>query len=392
MLYVATHVCPYIKQQLCMLLEHIRSPAIHPIHQPDNPIHNPPPTPPTQKQLILLKHRPPIRYDVLSINLGITPDLAAIPGAGDYATPVKPIFSFVQRVDGLLARARESVEPPRIAVVGGGAGGVELALALAHRLKHERRGSKKEGGVEGQGDAEIRCVRVWGGWVCWPVCVYIRMCVCVRACVYAIYVHIVYICKCCTHQAWQYQYGHHLYHRSTLSSPSSPSSPPNRLITRGPILPTSPPYARTAILPILQQAGVMLLEGAGVRELQQNMIILDSEKIKGEEAQHSGGSRGGAVVHNGHGHGHNGYGAVHNGNAHTADGDGSRRVCVDEVLLCTQAAAPQWLRETGLPLGVCLGVFLCVFVFLCVLCLCLCVSIAVHMHMYKVLHTCICTC
>lgn len=93
--------------------------------------------PSTKAQLVLLKDRPPIRYDVLSINLGITPDLHAIPGALQHATPVKPIFSFVQRIDALLARARHSSTPPRIAVVGGGAGGVELALALAHRLKEE---------------------------------------------------------------------------------------------------------------------------------------------------------------------------------------------------------------------------------------------------------------
>lgn len=91
-----------------------------------------------QAQLVLLKDRPPIRYDVLSINLGITPDLRAIPGALQHATPVKPIFSFVERIDALLRRARDSTSPPRIAVIGGGAGGVELAMALAHRLAQER--------------------------------------------------------------------------------------------------------------------------------------------------------------------------------------------------------------------------------------------------------------
>ena len=93
---------------------------------------------PSQAQLVLLKDRPPIRYDVLSINLGITPDLHAIPGAADHATPVKPIFSFVERIDALLARARDSTSAPRIAVIGGGAGGVELAMSLAHRLRQER--------------------------------------------------------------------------------------------------------------------------------------------------------------------------------------------------------------------------------------------------------------
>jgi NADH dehydrogenase FAD-containing subunit len=44
----------------------------------------------------------------------------------------------VARFDALLARIRASQGPLTLAVVGGGAGGVELALALAYRLKQER--------------------------------------------------------------------------------------------------------------------------------------------------------------------------------------------------------------------------------------------------------------
>lgn len=45
---------------------------------------------------------------------------------------------FVQQFDGLLQRVHESSTSLNVAVVGGGAGGVELALALAYRLKQER--------------------------------------------------------------------------------------------------------------------------------------------------------------------------------------------------------------------------------------------------------------
>jgi selenide,water dikinase len=44
----------------------------------------------------------------------------------------------VARFDALLLRVRASQGPVSLAVVGGGAGGVELALALAHRLQQER--------------------------------------------------------------------------------------------------------------------------------------------------------------------------------------------------------------------------------------------------------------
>jgi selenide,water dikinase len=44
----------------------------------------------------------------------------------------------VARLDALLARCRAWQRPLALAVVGGGAGGVELALALQHRLECER--------------------------------------------------------------------------------------------------------------------------------------------------------------------------------------------------------------------------------------------------------------
>lgn len=44
-----------------------------------------------QGQRVLLRGRPPLRYDVLSLNLGITPTLSSVPGAAQHSTPVKPI-------------------------------------------------------------------------------------------------------------------------------------------------------------------------------------------------------------------------------------------------------------------------------------------------------------
>lgn len=61
-----------------------------------------------------------------------------MPGAAQLATPVKPIDQFAARLDALLARLQPD-RPLVLAVVGGGAGGVELALALAFRLQQERR-------------------------------------------------------------------------------------------------------------------------------------------------------------------------------------------------------------------------------------------------------------
>lgn len=77
-----------------------------------------------------------IAYDVLSLDTGPVMPPDPIPGADAHAWPVRPIESFNERWQRLLARVA-SGEAPRVGcvvVVGGGAAGVELAMALQHRL------------------------------------------------------------------------------------------------------------------------------------------------------------------------------------------------------------------------------------------------------------------
>ena len=73
--------------------------------------------------------RAPVTFDMLSLNIGGEPDLAAIEGAAQHCIPVKPISRFRQR----LARLTSGGYPERIAVIGGGTAGCELALALSRR-------------------------------------------------------------------------------------------------------------------------------------------------------------------------------------------------------------------------------------------------------------------
>lgn len=87
---------------------------------------------------VLCRHRPPVPYDCLSINIGSTPSLSGVAGADDFATPVKPITRFKQRWLALLAKAQQHSQGlMRIAVVGAGAGGVELLLSMQYRLRNE---------------------------------------------------------------------------------------------------------------------------------------------------------------------------------------------------------------------------------------------------------------
>jgi len=83
-------------------------------------------------------NRPPVPFDLLSINTGSTPNTASVPGASGAVVPVKPINGFLERWEALRKRAMDARQPIRIAVVGAGAGGVEILLAIQYRLKQLR--------------------------------------------------------------------------------------------------------------------------------------------------------------------------------------------------------------------------------------------------------------
>lgn len=88
--------------------------------------------------------RPPIAYDVLSVNTGSRPSSVDIPGVDEFALPVKPIDVFLNKWDQLIEQVRASQGPFRITVVGGGAGGVELALATQLRLQKMLKAAGKD--------------------------------------------------------------------------------------------------------------------------------------------------------------------------------------------------------------------------------------------------------
>lgn len=85
-----------------------------------------------QHQILCAEH-PPVRYDLLSIDLGSTPTLPA--AFADRVLPAKPISQFLERWEQVLARIRECPDRPvQLVIVGGGAGGVELALTMQRRI------------------------------------------------------------------------------------------------------------------------------------------------------------------------------------------------------------------------------------------------------------------
>lgn len=71
-------------------------------------------------------------FDLLSLDIGSSPDMS-VPGAHEYAIGVKPVEQFFTTWQS-LQQAAATKEIETIAVVGGGAGGVELLLAMQFRL------------------------------------------------------------------------------------------------------------------------------------------------------------------------------------------------------------------------------------------------------------------
>ncbi len=89
-----------------------------------------------QARLVHRKAGPPVAFDFLSLDVGSTPNVGDVPGAAEHAIPVKPIDGFLSRFDLLHADALAG-RIRRLALVGAGAGGVELLMAVAHRLRRD---------------------------------------------------------------------------------------------------------------------------------------------------------------------------------------------------------------------------------------------------------------
>lgn len=83
-------------------------------------------------QQLLLANRAPLSYDVASLDIGITSDLPDLAGFIAHGVAAKPLGTYADRWLDFVAKA---LPHPQIVVIGGGAGGVELAFASAHRLQ-----------------------------------------------------------------------------------------------------------------------------------------------------------------------------------------------------------------------------------------------------------------
>jgi len=84
-----------------------------------------------EARLVHVGGRPPVAYDVASINVGITTAMPALPGFAEHAVPAKPLGTFAAAWAAYLGGAGEA----SVAMIGGGVAGAELAMAMAHALR-----------------------------------------------------------------------------------------------------------------------------------------------------------------------------------------------------------------------------------------------------------------
>ena len=88
-----------------------------------------------QENRVLLEGRPSVRFDYASINIGSTPDMTSIRGADRWATASKPVPALLGKWAQIVDAHGRGVTPKDIVIVGGGAGGVELALGMRKQLE-----------------------------------------------------------------------------------------------------------------------------------------------------------------------------------------------------------------------------------------------------------------
>ncbi|MGH8762542.1 MAG: FAD-dependent oxidoreductase [Nitrosospira sp.] len=92
-----------------------------------------------QKQVLLADNPSPLSADLISINAGGTPSMNGVVGAEQWAIPAKPLPLLLSGWERAKASAQNTIEPLQIILVGGGAGGVELALAMHSQIRSKAR-------------------------------------------------------------------------------------------------------------------------------------------------------------------------------------------------------------------------------------------------------------
>ena len=86
-------------------------------------------------QKVICANHPPVAFDYLSIDIGSTPGTIGTPGAAQHAIPAKPVPLILAAWEQIATQVKQNPEGSlTLGIVGGGAGGVELALNMQAKL------------------------------------------------------------------------------------------------------------------------------------------------------------------------------------------------------------------------------------------------------------------
>ncbi|MDG2313563.1 MAG: selenide, water dikinase SelD [Alphaproteobacteria bacterium] len=94
------------------------------------------------KKLVHVTGRPPMKYDILSLDIGSIPSVPDISGA-EHALPVKPLDKFIAEQSKISDEIMNKKDSYNIVIVGGGAGGVELSMSLDQQLRRNNSSLKE---------------------------------------------------------------------------------------------------------------------------------------------------------------------------------------------------------------------------------------------------------
>jgi selenide,water dikinase len=85
---------------------------------------------------VLFSSRPPLTYDVLSLGIGSLPACPPALEHSEFSLPMRPLTKLLQKLQEWERTLRDQARPFHLVVVGAGASGCELALAIHKRLGH----------------------------------------------------------------------------------------------------------------------------------------------------------------------------------------------------------------------------------------------------------------
>lgn len=86
-----------------------------------------------EARLVHVPGLPDIRFDVLSLDIGVNAQMPDLPGFEAHGVPAKPLYGFARAWENWCARLTQGDISADIVVIGAGLAGVELALAMRHR-------------------------------------------------------------------------------------------------------------------------------------------------------------------------------------------------------------------------------------------------------------------